>query len=70
VSDRFVVEVDKQVVGIGVQVDGGFKFFSSDLRFNELEGKVFTRARSLAHEVTEHGRARSRQKQVSHQEWF
>lgn len=51
--DRFVVEADRRIVGIGVRVPGGFQFFASDPDFDGLEGKVFPRARSLAHEVAQ-----------------
>lgn len=51
-SDRFVVEANKSVVGIGVKVPGGFMFFSSNPDFDKLEGKTFRRARSMVHRVT------------------
>ena len=58
VSDRFVVEADRAVVGIGMRVPGGFRFFSSDPDFEQLEGKVFRRARSMIHRVTKLARLR------------
>ena len=45
--DRFVVEADRQVVGIGVRVAGGYQFFTSDPAFQFMEGKVFARAKTL-----------------------
>ena len=39
-SDRFVVEADRRVVGVAVRVPGGFKFFSSDPHYLALEGKL------------------------------
>lgn len=50
-SDCFVVEANRRVVGIAVRVDGGFRFFSSDPDFQQLEGQTFRRFRSVAHEV-------------------
>ena len=52
-SDRFVVEADRKVVGIAVRVAGGFRFFSSDPDFIALEGKTFARARSVRHRVAQ-----------------
>jgi len=53
VSDRFVVEADRKVVGIAVRVPGGFKFFSSDPDYLSLEGKLFARAKGMARRVAE-----------------
>lgn len=50
-TDRFVVEANRAVVGIAVRFDGGFRFFSSDPDFATLEGKTFRRARSVIHKV-------------------
>lgn len=44
---RFAVEFDRRVVGIAVRVPGGFMFFASDNRFDEIEGQLFPRARSI-----------------------
>ena len=46
-SDSFVVEADRRVVGLAVRVPGGFKFFSSHPDFWELEAKKFPRARAV-----------------------
>lgn len=46
-SDRFVVEADRRVVGVAVRTQGGFRFFTSDPHFQDLEGKVFRRFRSV-----------------------
>lgn len=50
-SDCFVVEANRRVVGIAVRIDGGFRFFSSDPNFQQLEGQTFRRFRSVTHEV-------------------
>jgi len=50
-SDRFVVEWDRKLIGVAVRVAGGFRFFSSDPNFLRLEGKVFRRVKSLLRRV-------------------
>ncbi len=50
-SDRFVVEADRRVVGLAVRVPGGFKFFSSDPDYLSLEGRIFTRAKAMSRDV-------------------
>jgi hypothetical protein len=57
-SDSFVVEADRRVVGLAVRVPGGFKFFSSHPDFWELEAKKFPRARAVTRRVAELARAR------------
>ena len=52
-SDSFVVEADRRVVGVAVRVPGGFKFFSSDPAFLVLEGKLFARTKAMAQRVAE-----------------
>lgn len=50
-TQRFAVEFDRRVVGIAVRVPGGFVFFSSDDDFQELDGKLFPRARTISREL-------------------
>lgn len=57
-SDHFVVEADRRVVGVAVRVPGGFKFFSSDPDYFSLEGKLFARARAMAQRVAQIRRQR------------
>lgn len=52
-TDHFVIEADRTVVGVAVRVPGGFQFFSSDKDFRSLEGKVFRRARGIVHRATQ-----------------
>lgn len=52
-SDRFVIEADRSVVGIAVRGEGGFRFFTSNPHFKPLEGKTFRRARALRRDVEE-----------------
>jgi hypothetical protein len=47
ISQRFAVEFDRRTVGIAVRVPGGFAFYGSDSRFDELDGHVFPRARAI-----------------------
>jgi hypothetical protein len=50
-NQRFAVEFDRRTVGIAVRVPGGFMFFSSSDRFDELDGQLFRRARALEREL-------------------
>ena len=52
-SDRFVVEADKKVVGIAVKVPGGYRFYSSDPDFLQMEGTTFPRAKAMAQKVAQ-----------------
>jgi hypothetical protein len=63
-QDRFVVEANRKVVGIGVRVPGGFRFFSSDPSFLPLEGRTFTKARSLVHKVAQFAKERLQKKRA------
>jgi hypothetical protein len=46
-SDHFVVQAEKRVVGIAVRVPGGFRFFTSDPDFKALETHTFAKAKSI-----------------------
>jgi hypothetical protein len=59
-SDRFVVEADRRVVGIAVRVKGGFRFFTSDQHFRSLESRTFPRLKAVIARATEIARARKR----------
>lgn len=50
-SQRFAVEFDHRTVGIAVRVPGGFLFYASDSRFDEMDGRVFRRARAIQREL-------------------
>jgi len=50
-SQRFAVEFDRRTVGIAVRVPGGFMFFSSCGAFDQLDGRLFPRARALEREL-------------------
>ena len=59
-SQRFAVEFDRRTVGIAVRVPGGFMFFSSNDRFDTLDGRLFRRARALERELTKVARRQQR----------
>ncbi len=52
-SDQFVVEAERRVVGIAVRARGGFRFFASDPLFKSLEIETYRKARSLVRRAGE-----------------
>jgi len=61
-SDRFSVEFDRRTVGIAVRVPGGFMFFASNEDFEEVDGRVFPRARAIERQLRKVARNRRRRK--------
>ena len=59
-TDRFVVEADRRIVGVAVRSPGGYRFFSSDAAYSGLEGRTFARAKALASSVAKVRRANRR----------
>lgn len=59
-TDRFVVEADRKVVGVAVRGPGGYKFFSSDPAYRGLESRTFRHAKAVARSVAEVARAQRR----------
>jgi hypothetical protein len=57
-SQRFAVEFDRRTVGIAVRVPGGFMFFASVDEFNELDGRLFRRARAIERQLQKVARAK------------
>ena len=51
ISQRFAVEFDGRTVGTAVQMEGGFVFYASDLRFDAIDGHSFRRARHIARQL-------------------
>lgn len=51
ITQRFTVEYERRTVGIAVRVPGGFVFYSSDDRFEEVDGQMFPRARAIEREL-------------------
>ncbi len=58
---RFAVEFDHRTVGIAVRVPGGFMFYSSDDDFNEMDGRLFRRARGIERQLKKVAWRRQRQ---------
>jgi len=50
-TQRFAVEFDRRTVGIAVRVPGGFMFYSSSPIFDELDGRIFPRARAIERQL-------------------
>lgn len=50
-TQRFVVQFDYRTVGIAVRVPGGFMFYASDDEFDEMDGRIFTRARAIERQL-------------------
>jgi hypothetical protein len=57
-TQRFSVEFDRRTVGIAVRVPGGFMFYASDGRFDEMDGQVFPRARTIERQLKKVSRQR------------
>ena len=57
-NQRFAVEFDRRTVGIAVRVPGGFMFYASDDRFDEMDGRLFRRARAIERELKKTARRR------------
>lgn len=63
-SQRFAVEFDRRTVGIAVRVPGGFMFFASADEFDELDGRLFRRARAIERQLQKVARAKRRRRPV------
>ena len=50
-TQRFAVEFDRRTVGVAVRVPGGFAFYASDPRFEEMNGQTFRRARAIERQL-------------------
>ena len=66
ITQRFAVEFDRRTVGIAVRVPGGFVFYSSDDRFNEMDGRVFPRARAVERQLKRVAKRRAHKWQALH----
>ncbi len=62
INQRFVVQLDRHTVGVAVRVAGGFIFYASDERFDEMDGRIFTRARAIERQLK---KTASKQQQAS-----
>jgi len=57
---RFAVEYDHRTVGIAVRVPGGFMFCASDDEFEEMDGRLFPRARGIERQLKKVAKRRRR----------
>ena len=67
---RFAVEFGRRTVGIAVRVPGGFIFYSSNDRFEVLDGRIFPRVRTLERELKKEARRNPRPRGPSPQPIF
>jgi len=50
-NQRFIVQLDRRTVGIAVRAPGGFIFYASDGEFDEMDGRIFKRARAIERQL-------------------
>jgi hypothetical protein len=63
ITQRFAVEFERRTVGVAARVPGGFIFYASDDRFNEMDGRVFPRARTIERQLKRVVKKRARRAQ-------
>ena len=59
-NQRFVVQLDRRTVVIAVRVPGGFIFYASDDEFDEMDGRIFKRARAIERQLAKVARKQRR----------
>ena len=64
ITQRFAVEFDRRTVGVAARVAGGFMFYASDDRFNEMDGCVFPRARVIERQLKKVAKRAARKAQA------
>jgi len=64
ITQRFAVEFERRTVGVAARVPGGFIFYTSDDRFNEMDGRVFPRARVLERQLKRAAKRSARKTQT------
>lgn len=64
INQRFVVQLDHRTVGIAVRVPGGFIFYASDDEFDEMNGRIFKRARAIESQLVKVARKQRRAAQA------
>lgn len=64
VMQRFAVEYDHRTVGIAVRVPGGFMFYASDDAFNEMDGRLFPRARGIERQLKKVAKRKGRSRRT------
>jgi len=55
-TQSFVIQFDRDTVGIAVRIPGGFMFHASERDFEELDGRTFRRLRAVGRDVRRVGR--------------
>ena len=60
-SDTYIIEVQSAAAGVVIRDHGGFRFFSANAAFAELEGLLFPAPSDAEKAALRHRRARSRQ---------
>lgn len=65
ITQRFAVELDRRTVGVAARVPGGFIFYSSNDGFDELDGRIFPRARAIERELRRIARRRRARRALS-----
>ena len=66
INQRFAVEFDRRTVGIAVRVPGGFMFYASDDRFDEMDGRLFPRARVIERQLRKVAKRQNRGSETLH----
>jgi hypothetical protein len=64
ITQRFAVEFDRRTVGVAARVPGGFIFYASDDRFNDMDGRMFPRARAIERQLKRVANRRVRKEQA------
>jgi hypothetical protein len=64
ITQRFAVEFDRRTVGIAVRIPGGFMFYASDDRFNDMDGRLFPRARAIERQLKKVAKCGPRKEQA------
>jgi len=64
ITQRFAVEFERRTVGVAARVPGGFIFYASDDRFNEMDGRVFPRARVIERQLKKVAKRSARKAQA------
>jgi hypothetical protein len=64
ITQRFAVDFDRRTVGVAARVPGGFIFYASDDRFNDMDGRMFPRARAIERQLKRVANRRVRKEQA------
>ena len=65
VTHRFAVQLERRTVGIAVRVPGGFMFYASDDEFEDMDGRVFPRARAIERALSKTRKRKGRAQHVA-----